>query len=53
MHVFDIPQCREILVLSAMSLVLAFQSVISLYITFAPWSLQCGLVSLVFFMDRN
>lgn len=40
----------EFLLLSAMNLVFAFQIDISIYITFAPWSLQHGQV---FFMDRN
>jgi len=53
MNISDTTQCREFLVLSAMSPVFAFKGIISLYITFAPWSLQCGLVYSVFFMDRN
>lgn len=53
MSIFDIPQCRELLVLSAMSLIFAFQSGVSLYITFVPLSLQCRPAYSVFVMGRN
>lgn len=33
--------------------VFSFSNCFSLYITFVPWSLQCGLVYSVFFININ